>query len=132
MLRLERVMEETEFGWSLLMVGEDQSRKLADLTNDLKRPYSTSGDEKQIVSGYSYWGIEPAIAWQHATRDPYYPVMKDGIESFTQRWNDLHSALAGPQVPLHQPRSGHRGEGPDGAADPAAVVPRRCCTSRST
>jgi hypothetical protein len=31
--RLERVMEETEFGWSLLMVGEDQSRKLADLTH---------------------------------------------------------------------------------------------------
>jgi L-histidine N-alpha-methyltransferase len=95
MLRLERVMEETEFGWSLLMVGEDQSRKLADLTNDLKRPYSTSGDEKQIVSGYSYWGIEPAIAWQHATRDPYYPVMKDGIDSFTARWTDLQPALAG-------------------------------------
>ena len=38
--RLERIMEETDFGWSLLMVGEDQSRKLADLTNDLKRPHS--------------------------------------------------------------------------------------------
>jgi L-histidine N-alpha-methyltransferase len=93
--RLERVMEETEFGWSLLMVGEDQSRKLADLTNDLKRPYSTTGDGKQILSGYSYWGIEPAIAWQHACRDPYYPVMKDGIDSFTQRWNDLQPALHG-------------------------------------
>jgi L-histidine N-alpha-methyltransferase len=79
------------------MVGEDQSRKLADLTNDLKRPYSTSGDEKQIVSGYSYWGIEPALAWQHACHDPYYPVMKDGIDSFTQRWNDLQPALAGPR-----------------------------------
>jgi hypothetical protein len=42
------------------MVGEDQSRKLADLTNDLKRPYSTTGEGKQIQSGYSYWGIEPA------------------------------------------------------------------------
>jgi L-histidine Nalpha-methyltransferase len=93
--RLERLMEETEFGWSLLMVGEDQSRKLADLTNDLKRPYSTTGDGKQILSGYSYWGIEPAIAWQHACHDPYYPVMKDGIDSFTQRWNDLQPALAG-------------------------------------
>ena len=80
--RLERVMEETEFGWSLLMVGEDQSRKLADLTNGLKRPYSTVGDGKQILSGYSYWGIEPAIAWQHACHDPYYPVGKDGIDSF--------------------------------------------------
>ena len=95
LLRLERVMEETEFGWSLLMVGEDQSRKLADLTSDLKRPYSTTGDGKQILSGYSYWGIEPAIAWQHACRDPYYPVMKDGIDSFTQRWNDLQPALGG-------------------------------------
>jgi hypothetical protein len=93
--RLERVMEETEFGWSLLMVGEDQSRKLADLTNDLKRPYSTTGDGKQIQSGYSYWGIEPAIAWQHACNDPYYPVGKDGIDSFEQRWNDLQPALAG-------------------------------------
>jgi hypothetical protein len=87
--RLERVMEETEFGWSLLMVGEDQSRKLADLTNDLKRPYSTTGDGKQILSGYSYWGIEPAIAWRHACHDPYYPVGKDGIDSFAQRWNHL-------------------------------------------
>ena len=95
LLRLERVMEETEFGWSLLMVGEDQSRKLADLTSDLKRPYSTTGDGKQILSGYSYWGIEPAIAWQHACRDPYYPVMKDGIDSFTQRWSDLQPALGG-------------------------------------
>ena len=92
--RLERIMEETDFGWSLLMVGEDQSRKLADLTNDLKRPHSTTGDGKQIQSGYSYWGIEPAIAWQHACRDPYYPVARDGIDSFTQRWNDLRSALA--------------------------------------
>jgi len=93
--RLERVMEETEFGWSLLMVGEDQSRKLADLTNDLKRPYSTVGDGKQILSGYSYWGIEPAIAWRHACHDPYYPVGKDGIDSFPQRWNELQPALAG-------------------------------------
>jgi L-histidine N-alpha-methyltransferase len=92
--RLERIMEETDFGWSLLMVGEDQSRKLADLTNDLKRPHSATGDGKQIQSAYSYWGIEPAIAWQHACRDPYYPVMRDGIDSFTQRWNDLRSALA--------------------------------------
>jgi L-histidine Nalpha-methyltransferase len=83
--RLERIMEETDFGWSLLMVGEDQSRKLADLTNDLKRPHSATGDGKQIQSAYSYWGIEPAIAWQHACRDPYYPVMRDGIDSFTQR-----------------------------------------------
>ncbi len=132
MLRLERVMEETEFGWSLLMVGEDQSRKLADLTNDLKRPYSTSGDEKQIVSGYSYWGIEPAIAWQHACRDPYYPVAKDGIDSFTQRWNDLHPALAGAQVPLRQPRSRAPGRRTGRCCRPCSRRSPTCCTSRST
>ena len=93
LLRIDEMMEATDFGWSLLMVGEDQSRKLADLTNDLKRPYSETGDGKQILSGYSYWGIEPAIAWHHACRDPYYPVMKDGIDSFTQRWNALRPAL---------------------------------------
>ena len=131
MLRLERVMEETEFGWSLLMVGEDQSRKLADLTNDLKRPYSTSGDEKQIVSGYSYWGIEPAIAWQHATRDPYYPVMKDGIESFTQRWNDLHplsparNSTTSAWVRAPGRRTGR-------SCRPCSRRTRRCCTSRWT
>ena len=95
MLRLERVMEETEFGWSLLMVGEDQSRKLADLTNDLKRPYSTTGDGKQILSGYSYWGIEPAIAWQHAMPRPLLPRGEGRHRLLQQRWNDLQPALAG-------------------------------------
>jgi hypothetical protein len=124
MLRLERVMEETEFGWSLLMVGEDQSRKLADLTNDLKRPYSTSGDEKQIVSGYSYWGIEPAIAWQHATRDPYYPVMKDGIESCSPPWPGRGSTTS-----VSAPAPGRR-TGP--CCRPCSRRIRRCCTSRWT
>ena len=92
--RLERIIEETDFAWSLCLVGEDQSRKLADLINDLKRPISATGDGKQVVSGYSYWGIEPTIAWQHACNDPYYPVMKDGIDSFARRWRKVQSLLA--------------------------------------
>ncbi|MGD0376556.1 MAG: L-histidine N(alpha)-methyltransferase [Streptosporangiaceae bacterium] len=91
--RLERVIEETDFAWSLCLVGEDQSRKLADLINDLKRPVSATGDGKQVVSGYSYWGIEPTIAWQHACNDPYYPVMKDGIDSFGRRWRTVQALL---------------------------------------
>lgn len=91
--RLERIIEETDFAWSLCLVGEDQSRKLADLINDLKRPISATGDGKQVVSGYSYWGIEPTIAWQHACNDPYYPVMKDGIDSFGRRWRTVQDLL---------------------------------------
>lgn len=91
--RLERIIEETDFAWSLCLVGEDQSRKLADLIGDLKRPASPSGDGKQVVSGYSYWGIEPTIAWQHACNDPYYPVARDGIESFGRRWRALRPVL---------------------------------------
>ena len=84
--RLERLIDETDFAWSFCLVGEDQSRKLAEMNDDLKRPYSESGTGKRILSGYSYWGIEPTIAWQRACNDPYYPVMKDGIESFEARW----------------------------------------------
>lgn len=93
--RLERVIEETDFAWSLCLVGEDQSRKLADLTNALKRPASASGDEKQIASGYSYWGTEPAISWEQACRDRYYPVMKEGIDTFGRRWRSLWSTFGG-------------------------------------
>lgn len=92
--RVESVIGETDFAWSLCLVGEDQSRKLAELISDLKRPISATGDGKQVVSGYSYWGIEPTIAWQHACSDPYYPVMKDGIESFGRRWRTVRTLLA--------------------------------------
>jgi L-histidine Nalpha-methyltransferase len=91
--RLERVIEETDFAWSLCLVGEDQARKLADLTADLKRSPSSAGDGKQIVSGYSYWGIEPTIAWKQACTDDYYRVAKEGIESFGRRWRTLQPDL---------------------------------------
>lgn len=91
--RLEAVIRETDFAWSLCLVGEDQSKKLASLTNDLKRPPSATGDGKEVVSGYSYWGIEPTIAWQHACSDPYYPVARDGIRLFARRWRTLQPTL---------------------------------------
>jgi L-histidine Nalpha-methyltransferase len=92
--RLAGVLESTDFDWSFCMVGEDQSRKLAELNSDLKRPFSSSGDGKKIVSGYSYWGVEPTIAWQQACYDPYYPVMKDGLASFSQRWLTLRETVS--------------------------------------
>jgi uncharacterized SAM-dependent methyltransferase len=91
--RLEKIIEETEFAWSLCIVGEDQSDKLAELTDDLKRPYSASGDGKQIVSGYSYWGIEPTIAWRHACNDAFYPVMKESLNSFARGWRTVRGQL---------------------------------------
>ncbi|MEV6798223.1 L-histidine N(alpha)-methyltransferase [Micromonospora rifamycinica] len=91
--RLEQIIEETEFAWSLCIIGEDQSDKLAELTGDLKRPYSADGDGKEILSGYSYWGIEPTIAWRHACQDPYYPVMKEGLASFNRGWRNIFGQL---------------------------------------
>ena len=32
--------------------------------------------------------------WQHACNDPYYPVMKDGIDSFIRRWRILQQRLS--------------------------------------
>jgi hypothetical protein len=87
--KLERALADDDFAWSLLLVGEDQTDKLATLTGDLRGPFSTSGDGKQITSGFSYWGIGPTIAWANATNDPFYLVMKAGTESFLRHWRKL-------------------------------------------
>lgn len=87
--KLERALADDDFAWSLLLVGEDQTDKLATLTGDLRGPFSASGDGKQITSGFSYWGIGPTIAWANATNDPFYLVMKAGAESFLRHWRKL-------------------------------------------
>ncbi|MFD7159719.1 L-histidine N(alpha)-methyltransferase [Kribbella sp. NPDC059898] len=87
--KLERALADDDFAWSLLLVGEDQTDKLATLTGDLRGPFSDSGDGKQITSGFSYWGIGPTIAWANATNDPFYLVMKAGTESFLRHWRKL-------------------------------------------
>jgi uncharacterized SAM-dependent methyltransferase len=90
---LERVLEETDFAWSLGLVGEDQAAKLAKLAGDFRCGASPSGDGKRIASGFSYLGTEPAIAWTRACRDPLYPVMKESIESFSRRWTRIKPCL---------------------------------------
>ena len=90
---LRAALEGTTFPWSLCLVGEDQSRKLAELLHDLRRPYSDSGAGKRITSGYPYWGVDPTVEWVRACSDPFYPVMKAGIESFVHRWGGLQDAL---------------------------------------
>ncbi len=87
--KLEQALADDDFAWSLLLVGEDQTDKLATLTGDLRGPYSTTGDGKQITSGFSYWGIGPTIAWANATNDPFYLVMKAGAESFLRHWRKV-------------------------------------------
>ncbi|MEV0289206.1 L-histidine N(alpha)-methyltransferase [Kribbella sp. NPDC050820] len=84
--KLEKALADDDFAWSLMLVGEDQTDKLATLTADLRGPYSKTGDGKQITSGFSYWGIGPTIAWANATNDPFYLVMKVGAESFLRHW----------------------------------------------
>ena len=87
--KLEHALADDDFAWSLLLVGEDQTDKLATLTGDLRGPFSTTGDGKQITSGFSYWGIGPTIAWANATNDPFYLVMKAGAESFQRHWRKV-------------------------------------------
>lgn len=87
--KLEQALADDDFAWTLVLVGEDQTDKLATLTGDLRGPYSKTGDGKQITSGFSYWGIGPTIAWANATNDPFYLVMKVGAESFLRHWRRI-------------------------------------------
>lgn len=90
---LEILLQEMNFSWSLVLIGEDQAIKLETLTNDLRRAFSATGDGKRITSGFSYLGTEPAIAWASACRDPLYSVMKKSIESFSLRWHGIRESL---------------------------------------
>jgi L-histidine Nalpha-methyltransferase len=94
--RLDDLIDESEFSWSYCLVGEDQADKLARLTGDLRRGFSTDGRGKQITSGFSYWGIGPTIAWIQACADPFYLVMRESIASFPKRLRYVLDRLDGP------------------------------------
>jgi uncharacterized SAM-dependent methyltransferase len=96
---MQQVIEESDFGWSLHLIAEDPTLKLATLIDDLTRKPSDTGDGKQITSGFAYWGTAPTIAWSLACNDNFYPVMQQSIESFSGRWKRLRSKLNG--VPYH-------------------------------
>jgi L-histidine Nalpha-methyltransferase len=91
--KIEDAINNARPGWTLCFIGEDQSKKLATLTQDLRGKVSHTGDGKQITSGFSYWGIGPAIAWAHACNDPFYPLMKESIESFPELWAKILPSL---------------------------------------
>lgn len=87
--KIEDAINNARLGWTLCFIGEDQATKLAALTQNLRGRVSKTGDGKQIASGFSYWGISPALAWTLACNDPFYLVMRESIESFTDRWTHL-------------------------------------------
>jgi uncharacterized SAM-dependent methyltransferase len=95
--RLQHALRLTDFPWSLCLLGEDQTGKLNILTAGLSG--DEEGEGKHISSGFSYWGIGPAIAWAYACGDPFYPVMYRSIESFARTWADCLPDLEG--VPYH-------------------------------
>ena len=97
--KVQQVIEESDFAWSLHLIAEDPTLKLATLTDDLSRKPSNTGDGKQITSGFAYWGTAPTIAWSLACNDHFYPVMQQSIESFSGRWKRVRSKLNG--VPYH-------------------------------
>ncbi|MBT2386027.1 L-histidine N(alpha)-methyltransferase [Streptomyces sp. ISL-11] len=86
-------------GWTVCLVGEEQSGKLAQVTAGLRHGPDPSGSGKLITSGFSYWGLESTVAWAHACNDLYYPVMRESIGSFSRRWRAMGDRL--PAGPLH-------------------------------
>lgn len=87
---LEGPVDASDVGWTLCFIGDSQQTKLAELVKELKGNFSETGDEKRILSGFSYWGIGPTISWFSTCADPFYPVMTGSIRSFKSRWRELH------------------------------------------
>ncbi|KUJ65486.1 hypothetical protein ACZ90_47205 [Streptomyces albus subsp. albus] len=95
--RIPEILQDTR--WTVCLVGEEQSAKLAQVTSGLRQRPHPAGGGKLITSGFSYWGLESTVAWAHACNDLYYPVMRESIESFSRRWQGMASSL--PPGPLH-------------------------------
>lgn len=87
--RIDSTLAGDDFAWSVTLVGEDQSDKLATLAQHLDDGHSVSGDGKRVPSGYAYWGIGPTIAWFNASNDPTYMVIKVGTEMFRRQWRSI-------------------------------------------
>ena len=90
---LQRAIDHAHLGWTLCFIGEDQSDKVAQLTDDLEDGVSEIGDGKKFASGFSYWGIGPTLAWARACTDPTYIVAKKSIESFPIHWKQCSLKL---------------------------------------
>ena len=87
---LEDYFNKSSLKWNLCFTGEDESSKLVELIENFNNSFSTTGNGKQVPSGFSYWGIVSTLAWKSTCSDPLYPVMSDGTSSFNERWNNIY------------------------------------------
>lgn len=90
--RLERALADNN-QWMLSLVGGDPRDQLAGIIQGL-RGTPPDGAGKKIENRFTYSGLGPTIAWFMACRDPLYPVMYEGIESFRRQWQSLRANLA--------------------------------------
>jgi L-histidine Nalpha-methyltransferase len=88
---LEFSANDSDLGWTLCFIGDNQQTKLAELVRELKDDFSDKGDGKRISSGFSYWGVDPTIKWAETCSDIFYPVMRQSIQSFRSRWRRIYS-----------------------------------------
>ena len=84
---LGRAIDNRNMQWTLSFIGEDQLRKLSELTSAL-RGVDRFG-RKYIPSGFAYWGSGPTVAWSNACNDQLYRVMQASIQSFRGRWEKV-------------------------------------------
>ncbi len=95
---LQRLEEALSFGetthWSITLGGEPPHARLFELIQGLQGDVDT-GDNKKIETKFSYLGVGPAIDWVNACHDLFYPVMREGIQSFPRHWNPIAAALKG-------------------------------------
>jgi uncharacterized SAM-dependent methyltransferase len=90
--RLSEAVAGSDFNWTMCLVGEDQAAKMSELTRGLRGDLRT-GEGKTVVSGFSYWGIGPTIAWSNASSDVFYPVMKESLRNFSNAWRVVTPGL---------------------------------------
>src|SRR5687768_12036416 len=96
--RLEEALDfKGETRWSLTVGGEPPWSQLSELITGLQGDVGT-GENKKVESKYSYIGIGPTIHWLDACKDLFYPVMRDGIESFPRHWRPIEAAIEGPDL----------------------------------
>ncbi len=89
--RIKKVIEDRRFeDWLLSFYKEGEGEKQNEMLGYLSGKLSKG--EKKIVSGYSYWGIGPTNAWNHACHDLEYIVMKKGIDEFPKNWIEIYNS----------------------------------------
>jgi len=67
--------------WLLTFVGENPHEQVVSLKSSLTKK------NKNIPSGYSYWGVGPMLKWIAAINDDQYSTMTKSLRSFGNYWN---------------------------------------------